>query len=29
VIDRGAVERTRRLLQEALAALELKTKPGT
>jgi len=28
VIDRGAVERTRRLLQDALAALELKTKPS-
>jgi hypothetical protein len=29
VLDRGAVERTRRLLQDALAALELKAKPGT
>jgi class 3 adenylate cyclase len=29
LLDKGARERTRRLLQEALAALEVRTQPGT
>ena len=29
VMDRSAAERTRRLLQQALAAIDAKAKPGT
>jgi hypothetical protein len=29
VLDKKALERTRRLLQDAIAALDLRAKPGT